>query len=240
MFAARDDHILFFDAADEAEYGFAGRGDGQGARGRRGDDRRAHVGARGRADAGRGGARELSGRHRVRSPAATGRPRRHRVFTEDGNGPAPLRRYVSENPRADPHGALSSRAGREGPGPDRRAGFTQRYVESYVSARARRGRTPGRDPGADRSGAREEIKLYFDYKSPFAYLASGPAFELAVALRRRGRAGFPTSSASRDPASGACGRIGRRATRTSTPAASRARAVSSSKGRRRSTTRGRR
>ena len=24
----------------------------------------------------------------------------------------------------------------------------------------------------------EEIKLYFDYKSPFAYLASGPAFEL--------------------------------------------------------------
>ena len=23
MFAARDDHILFFDAADEAEYGFA-------------------------------------------------------------------------------------------------------------------------------------------------------------------------------------------------------------------------
>ncbi len=28
------------------------------------------------------------------------------------------------------------------------------------------------------SGAREEIKLYFDYKSPFAYLASEPAFEL--------------------------------------------------------------
>ncbi len=26
--------------------------------------------------------------------------------------------------------------------------------------------------------AAEEIKLYFDYKSPFAYLASGPAFEL--------------------------------------------------------------
>jgi 2-hydroxychromene-2-carboxylate isomerase len=25
---------------------------------------------------------------------------------------------------------------------------------------------------------REEIKLYFDYKSPFAFLASGPAFEL--------------------------------------------------------------
>ena len=26
--------------------------------------------------------------------------------------------------------------------------------------------------------APKEIKLYFDYKSPFAYLASGPAFEL--------------------------------------------------------------
>ncbi len=26
--------------------------------------------------------------------------------------------------------------------------------------------------------APEEVKLYFDYKSPFAYLASGPAFEL--------------------------------------------------------------
>jgi 2-hydroxychromene-2-carboxylate isomerase len=36
-------------------------------------------------------------------------------------------------------------------------------------------------------GAREEIKLYFDYKSPYAYLAAEPAFDLesryAAALR---------------------------------------------------------
>lgn len=27
-------------------------------------------------------------------------------------------------------------------------------------------------------GEREEVKLYFDYKSPYAYLAKDPAFEL--------------------------------------------------------------
>lgn len=35
--------------------------------------------------------------------------------------------------------------------------------------------------------ATEEIKLYFDYKSPFAYLASGPAFELDGRFRVRMR-----------------------------------------------------
>jgi biopolymer transport protein ExbD/biopolymer transport protein TolR len=40
MFAARDDHVLFFDAADDAEYGFTV------ARGRRGDDRDPHQRAR--------------------------------------------------------------------------------------------------------------------------------------------------------------------------------------------------
>lgn len=34
---------------------------------------------------------------------------------------------------------------------------------------------------------REEIKLYFDYKSPFAYLASGPAFALDARYRVRVR-----------------------------------------------------
>jgi 2-hydroxychromene-2-carboxylate isomerase len=33
----------------------------------------------------------------------------------------------------------------------------------------------------------EEVKLYFDYKSPFAYLASGPAFGLAERYRVRVR-----------------------------------------------------
>ena len=33
----------------------------------------------------------------------------------------------------------------------------------------------------------EEIKLYFDYKSPFAYLASGPAFTLGARYRVRVR-----------------------------------------------------
>jgi 2-hydroxychromene-2-carboxylate isomerase len=33
--------------------------------------------------------------------------------------------------------------------------------------------------------AREEVKLYFDYKSPFAYLASGPAFGLDRRYRVR-------------------------------------------------------
>jgi 2-hydroxychromene-2-carboxylate isomerase len=33
----------------------------------------------------------------------------------------------------------------------------------------------------------EEIKLYFDYKSPFAYLASGPAFALDARYRVRVR-----------------------------------------------------
>jgi 2-hydroxychromene-2-carboxylate isomerase len=32
-------------------------------------------------------------------------------------------------------------------------------------------------------GETEEVKLYFDYKSPFAYLASGPAFALARRYR---------------------------------------------------------
>jgi 2-hydroxychromene-2-carboxylate isomerase len=35
--------------------------------------------------------------------------------------------------------------------------------------------------------AREEIKLYFDYKSPFAYLASGPAVALDARYRVRVR-----------------------------------------------------
>ena len=35
--------------------------------------------------------------------------------------------------------------------------------------------------------AREELKLYFDYKSPFAFLASGPAFELDGRFRVRVR-----------------------------------------------------
>jgi 2-hydroxychromene-2-carboxylate isomerase len=35
--------------------------------------------------------------------------------------------------------------------------------------------------------ALEEVKLYFDYKSPFAYLASGPAFELDARYRVRVR-----------------------------------------------------
>ena len=30
-----------------------------------------------------------------------------------------------------------------------------------------------------RDAAAEELKLYFDYKSPFAYLAKDPAFALA-------------------------------------------------------------
>jgi 2-hydroxychromene-2-carboxylate isomerase len=34
---------------------------------------------------------------------------------------------------------------------------------------------------------REEVKLYFDYKSPFAYLASGPAFALDGRYRVRVR-----------------------------------------------------
>ncbi len=33
----------------------------------------------------------------------------------------------------------------------------------------------------------EEIKLYFDYKSPFAFLASGPAFDLDRRFRVRVR-----------------------------------------------------
>jgi 2-hydroxychromene-2-carboxylate isomerase len=35
--------------------------------------------------------------------------------------------------------------------------------------------------------SREEVKLYFDYKSPFAYLASGPAFALDGRYRVRVR-----------------------------------------------------
>ncbi len=35
------------------------------------------------------------------------------------------------------------------------------------------------------ASALEEIKLYFDYKSPFAFLASGPAFELDARFRVR-------------------------------------------------------
>ena len=38
-------------------------------------------------------------------------------------------------------------------------------------------------PAADAS--LEQIKLYFDYKSPFAFLASGPAFELDARYRVR-------------------------------------------------------
>jgi len=34
-------------------------------------------------------------------------------------------------------------------------------------------------------GALEEVKLYFDYKSPFAFLASGPAFGLEARFRIR-------------------------------------------------------
>src|SRR5262245_33026644 len=39
---------------------------------------------------------------------------------------------------------------------------------------------------SDASGL-EPIKLYFDYKSPFAFLASGPAFELDTRFRVRMR-----------------------------------------------------
>jgi 2-hydroxychromene-2-carboxylate isomerase len=37
----------------------------------------------------------------------------------------------------------------------------------------------------DPAAALEEVKLYFDYKSPFAYLASGPAFALPERYRVR-------------------------------------------------------
>jgi 2-hydroxychromene-2-carboxylate isomerase len=40
-------------------------------------------------------------------------------------------------------------------------------------------------PAADT--AREEVKLYFDYKSPFAYLAAAPAFALAARFHVRVR-----------------------------------------------------
>src|SRR5258705_8701421 len=38
---------------------------------------------------------------------------------------------------------------------------------------------------AETSAALDEIKLYFDYKSPFAFLASGPAFTLDERFRVR-------------------------------------------------------
>jgi len=37
----------------------------------------------------------------------------------------------------------------------------------------------------DDPGATEELKLYFDYKSPYAYLAKDPAFDLAARFRIR-------------------------------------------------------
>ena len=66
MFAARDDHVLFFDAADDVDYGFAVAGDGSGARRRRGDDRAADQEA---CRSERRGARRLSAQ---RAPRASG------------------------------------------------------------------------------------------------------------------------------------------------------------------------
>ena len=86
----------------------------------------------------------------------------------------------------------------------------------------------------------EPLKLYYDYKSPFAYLAAEPAFALPekfdVALRW-----IPFQLRLKGRASAASTRSGRPATRTSTRGAGRTSAAASrSAGRGRSTTRGRR
>jgi len=71
MFAARDDHILFFDAEDDTEYGYS-RGDGSSPRRRGRHHRGAHV----------GDSATVAGGRRARSSIARASRSQGRRFTQ--------------------------------------------------------------------------------------------------------------------------------------------------------------
>ena len=146
MFAARDDHILFFDAADDADYGFAVVGARPGARRRRRHDRSADQDDRlGSTGSGRTGRRR--GRTTTRrcagagsAPARLSHRRTRRSPSLDTRAGPRLGAWRSTDAR---HPARHSRPRSHG-----RARLPRRHAARRARRRRRQGRAAGRRSGA--------------------------------------------------------------------------------------------